>query len=500
MSGSPAKISPMLVPPSALKDSPAPIDPPHKTRMRRHTRRVKPLKPILSNPAIPAIASEEGDIKKTIARPKIEPIMPYPRTEVFSTGDIKKLQLQMTEARALRIIRRVIKRAVVQIRLAKDTKRRSIIRELIETERNYVDSLSICHEVYYKPLDRTITSKNPLIDSSTLGQLFGNIDQIRDVHQFGIINVIDEVAPQLRSSFPSHEVYLRIANAFIEIVPKFQQIYPQYLSATENSEAILKKLKKNRKFNQFLQEALFNPRSKCREIEDLLILPTQRIAGYKLLFERVIKYFPIETYPNENKAFKDALDMISEVGATMNAEKSDQTSQMQLLTIAESVNKIPIFMCLLKPGRRYLMQTRAHFVDINDGHLLGAVVMFVMNDILLITTKREKHLFSSNKLTYHDAVPLTQIRFSMFPIDRMIDRAFVMKTDTREYNLYIKPSRKRDEFINKVKSQKKQIVSQVKKQSEDGMEYMQNVFGKLAELYTSERKSRSREEALMSLE
>ena len=87
----------------------------------------------------------------------------------------------MTEARALRIIGRLISRALLPIRMSKDTKRRSIVRELIETERNYVDSLLICEEVYYKPLDKSISSKSPLIDTATLSQLFGNLDQIREI-------------------------------------------------------------------------------------------------------------------------------------------------------------------------------------------------------------------------------------------------------------------------------------------------------------------------------
>jgi hypothetical protein len=42
-----------------------------------------------------------------------------------------------------------------------------VLSELIETERNYVDSLLICEEVDRTPLDRSIPSKNSLIDPPT---------------------------------------------------------------------------------------------------------------------------------------------------------------------------------------------------------------------------------------------------------------------------------------------------------------------------------------------
>ena len=257
---------------------------------------------------------------------RIKPLIPAePPKSLKSMSDINKIikptepsfKIPMTEKRAIRIIGRFVNNVILQIRKANDSKRRSILRELLETERNYVDSLGICYEVYYKPLDRSILEKNPLIDTTAIGQLFGNIDKIHEVHKKFILSVLDELAPKLREEFPEHDVYLKIASTFFELIPKLQQIYKEYL-ATENSEAILKKLKKNRRFNRFLQEALFNPKAKCQEIEDLLILPTQRIAGYKLLFSRILKYFPIETYPQENEAYKGILELIDKIGYSMN--------------------------------------------------------------------------------------------------------------------------------------------------------------------------------------
>ena len=361
------------------------------------------------------------------------------------------------------------------VKLSNDSKRRNIISEMIATERNYVESLCICEEVYYKPLERSIASKSPLIDTDTLRQLFGNIDQIRDVHQNQILKVLDEAMTYLKKPFPPHTAFVNIANVFIEVVPRLQQLYPSYLQSNENYLEILKKLKKNKKFNNFLNEALFNPESKCQEIDDLLILPTQRIAGYKLLFERIIKYFPVETHKEENAKFKAAYNALMQVGKEMNSEKGDSQSQNALLSLAENVTGQPTFFCLMKPGRRVMDSFKCREID-ERGKLLGNVIIYILSDIVLITSKAERSIFSFNKVKYIDAVPFTKIRFSAFDNQKELDRAFVLMTDINRYNLWSKSSIDRDNFVMCIKRERLQIISRVKLMSKNGAEYMQKIL------------------------
>ena len=384
------------------------------------------------------------------------------------------------------------------MKLSNDGKRRRIVCEMIETERNYVNSLCICDEVYYQPLDRSITSKTPLIDTATMGQLFGNIDQIRDLHQNKILKSLDESLPYLKKPFPPKGIYNKIADIFVECAPRLAQLYTSYLSSNENYNEILKKLKKNRKFANFLNEALFNPRAKCQEIDDFLILPTQRIAGYKLLFERIIKYFPVETHKNENEKFTTALKALLQVGKEMDSEKNDARSQDQLLTVAENITKQPPFLCIMKPGRRSLGTFRPREID-NNGKKGSNFIIFVLSDILLITKKPEKSIFQSNKLIYVDAVPFTQVRFSSMNIQKEANNTFVLQTDTQEYNFWVKDPSERDDFIKGIEEQKKQINNKVKMMSEVGAEYMQKMLNQLRDSYLTPSPVITREEALASI-
>jgi hypothetical protein len=397
----------------------------------------------------------------------------------------------------LRTLRHFFIRCIFPIRARADGKRRSIVRELIQTERNYVDSLLICEEVYYKPLDRSIASKSPLIDAPTLRELFGNLDQIRATHQI-ILRVMDKVAPRLKSPFPPHKAYAHIVAPFAELVPRMTQLYTEYLATNEHTEDILKRLKRDKRFRQFLSESLFNPRSKCQEIEDLLILPTQRVAGYKLLLERVLKYFPVETFAREHGVYQQTLDALLGIGALMNAEKGDLGSQDKLLTIAETISKIPSFFCIMKPGRKMVALFKAKELDEQTGKRGRDQVIYVTTDILILAQKSDSS-WSKQQWQYRDATPIIQIRFAVSTVDRFLDLAFMLQTDTASYHLIMKTNKNRDEFIDKVKTMKKGTREAVARQTQAGAEYMHGLLSQLSRYYTTPPPPRSRADALSAL-
>jgi hypothetical protein len=405
--------------------------------------------------------------------------------------------LSPEEVEAIPVCSVLFGQALFKIRLSRDGKRRSITRELVETERNYVDSLLIAEEVYYKPLDRSITSKNPLIDTPTLGQLFGCLDQIRATHQI-ILRAMDEVVPLLKTSLPDPAVYSRIATGILEVMPRLEQLYTSYLASNDHAVDILKKLKKGRKFKNFLCECLFNPRAKCHEIEDLLILPTQRIAGYKLLFERVLRFLPPETFRVQNDDFRRTLDSLLQMGASANAGKTDSAGQEKLLNVAESVTNLPAFMCIMKPSRKYVGSINVKAIDEATKKRTKAYMIFVLSDLVILCRVQEGG-FSSGKLTFVDAIPISQVVLEACKVDKFAASGFVLKSDTERYPLVAKNAEKRESFIGTIKQMKKALVELVRRQTEDGVDFIQGLLAQLTQVYAVPQPPKTRAQALMTL-
>jgi hypothetical protein len=225
-----------------------------------------------------------------------------------------------------------------------------------------------------------------------------------------------------------------------------------------------------------------------------LILPTQRVAGYKLLLERVLKYFPAETFESGQRAYREALDAILGLGALMNEEKSDARSQDKLLTIAETLWKIPSVMCILKPGRKMLGIAKAHMVDEEAQKRGKECCIHVTSDILILAVKAD-----GKRWQYIDAVPIIQIRFAQSSVDKFLDRAFLLQTHTNKYHYLMKTTKDRDDFIEGIKSMKRRIRLVVARQTDAGAEYMQGLLTELTKCYTEPKPHRSRADALRSL-
>jgi hypothetical protein len=61
------------------------------------------------------------------------------------------------------------------------------------------------------------------------------------------------------------------------LLPRIHKYYAEYLKTNEHSEKVIHKLNKNCAFRGFVAASIFNPKAQCRLIEDLVILPVQRI-------------------------------------------------------------------------------------------------------------------------------------------------------------------------------------------------------------------------------
>jgi hypothetical protein len=370
------------------------------------------------------------------------------------------------------------------------------VRELIETERNYYDSLLICDEVYYRPLDASASSKAPLIDLPTLEQLFGNIDEIRSLHQT-IVRAMNAALPRLNAPFPPKATYLGLIGPLSDLVPRMAQLYTQYLTSNENAEEILKRLRRGKKFAGFLTSCLFNPRAKCHEIEDLLILPTQRIGGYKLLIERALRYFPPETFGDVRQAYTQTLNALMGLGAAMNAEKGEQGGQEKLLTIAENLSKMPPFLLLLRPGRRYVSCAKMREFTA-DGHRGPGLRVYITSDILILGKNAESGRVG--KWIFADAIPIVQVRFQEFPQERYAERGFRLLSDTAKYVCLMKTPEKKASFIETITNMKGDLQKTISRQITEGTEYMQGMFSQLSHMYDDPIAMPTREQALLSLE
>ncbi|KAK3594846.1 hypothetical protein CHS0354_005769 [Potamilus streckersoni] len=150
------------------------------------------------------------------------------------------------------------------------TKRRYVMQELIETERDYVKDLGTVVEGYMKHMN-----ENPMPDDMNGKDkiVFGNIHQIYDWHKETFqseLEKCEEDAERVGLTFTRYERRLYMYVKYCENKPKSEFVVAEYIDTYFEE------------IRQKLGHKLHLP--------DLLIKPVQRIMKYQLLLKDILKY------------------------------------------------------------------------------------------------------------------------------------------------------------------------------------------------------------------
>ncbi|KAG2468681.1 ARHGP factor, partial [Polypterus senegalus] len=176
-----------------------------------------------------------------------------------------------------------------------------VLKELLETERMYVNDLSLIVEGYMA----TMNSKGVPEDMKGKDKIvFGNIHQIYDWHKDYFLGELEKCVHEperLADLFIKHERRLHMYVVYCQNKPKSEHIVSEYI------ETYFEELK------QQLGHRL--------QLNDLLIKPVQRIMKYQLLLKDFLKYY--------TKAAEDTTQLEGKITAQGKLLQQDTFSVME---------------------------------------------------------------------------------------------------------------------------------------------------------------------------
>ncbi|PVZ98071.1 hypothetical protein BB558_005934 [Smittium angustum] len=215
-----------------------------------------------------------------------------------------------------------------------------VAKELLETEKVYIDSLEAIMTNYYKPI-----SQKKLLGSQEIRAIFSNIEVIYNLHSIHLLPELIKENKENNLSFIGHVIS--------KYAPMFR-LYIDYINNYEKSQELCEKIKhlwgKNsilpagNNSTTFLQMPtspvdIFSQRTFTRKqsltiskndisptsptsafsLQSLLITPVQRIPRYKLLLERLISHTSCEE--KDYNKLVEAFEQISLVAHEINESK-----------------------------------------------------------------------------------------------------------------------------------------------------------------------------------
>ena len=264
---------------------------------------------------------------------------------------------------------------------ANEQKRNNVINELIETEKSYVRKLKLVQTLYMDKLSASGKEQEPQntenetgifsipsdepnaasISPSEHSMIFGDIGQVIRVNE-------DFLNDLMQSS--------EIGKTILFHIKQFG-VYKNYINFySKSTETIKKCIEKNSGFKMFLDQARINPKSERNSLQDLLIMPIQRIPRYVLLLRDLI----VSTSANspDYSALYEAWCKLSAIGDYINEAKKRAEATQKMFEIQDMVDNCPP--TLIRFPRWYMCKV--------DTKLKGTeYTLFLFNDRLLITKK-----------------------------------------------------------------------------------------------------------------
>eukprot|EP01117_Protostelium_nocturnum_P013837 TRINITY_DN5208_c0_g2_i2.p1 TRINITY_DN5208_c0_g2~~TRINITY_DN5208_c0_g2_i2.p1 ORF type:complete len:722 (-),score=262.47 TRINITY_DN5208_c0_g2_i2:600-2765(-) len=192
-------------------------------------------------------------------------------------------------------------------RKEKVQKFKAVVKELIQTERDYVEDLEIVNTIFYQPLNM-----EDIVPNSDLNELFNNILCILEINRI----ILEELQKREDDLNGPGTIFMQYND--------YLMIYLQYCSHQDRQLLLINELQqKNRNFANFLIAARKNPICRHLPFDSFLSRPVQRICKYPLLLKELINF---ATEDEQLKVLTLALrkmtDCITEINTRMRFTQS----------------------------------------------------------------------------------------------------------------------------------------------------------------------------------
>ncbi|CAL8072042.1 unnamed protein product [Calicophoron daubneyi] len=220
------------------------------------------------------------------------------------------------------------------------TARSSCIREIVDTEKNYVDLLKMLLEKYKIPLTGVLSNEE-------LDEILKYIEELHIIHRELLSNLSLATSPNMNFITLS-EVFLQARDHLL--------IYGEYCGHVQRAQSLVLDIMRNDVDKRTRIEScqLHSEKYNKFHLTELLTVPIQRVLKYHLLLEQLCKLTPAD-HP-ERAELSQAHEAMKELAQTVNEVKRDLDTISAIDQIQASLLEItlPADKKLSSYGRRHM--------------------------------------------------------------------------------------------------------------------------------------------------
>nr|XP_019588337.1 PREDICTED: epithelial cell-transforming sequence 2 oncogene-like isoform X1 [Rhinolophus sinicus]XP_019588338.1 PREDICTED: epithelial cell-transforming sequence 2 oncogene-like isoform X1 [Rhinolophus sinicus]XP_019588339.1 PREDICTED: epithelial cell-transforming sequence 2 oncogene-like isoform X1 [Rhinolophus sinicus]XP_019588340.1 PREDICTED: epithelial cell-transforming sequence 2 oncogene-like isoform X1 [Rhinolophus sinicus] len=320
-----------------------------------------------------------------------------------------------------------------KLQMDSDTKRTRVVRELLQSERKYVQMLEVVRDVYAAPLKAALSSNRAILSAANTQIIFSDILQILGLNR----QFLDNLRNRLQDWGPAHcvgEIFIKFGSQ-LNIYTNFFNNYPVVLKTIEKCKEMIPA------FRAFLKRHDKTPVTKMLSLQELLLYPSRRFDEYIHLLYALRLHTPAEHVDRED--LTTAVDQIKKYKGYIDQMKQIIGMKDQLSDIQRIIWGCPT----LSEVNRYLIRVQdvaqLHCCDEEINFSLRLyehtrdLSLFLFNDALLVSSRGTSHtpFERTSKSTYQfiASVALNRLLIEDIPDSKYIKNAFTLQGPKRQW-------------------------------------------------------------------
>lgn len=344
--------------------------------------------------------------------------------------------------------------------------RENVAREILQTEKDYVNNLMLLMSVFINPIKESLTDNvwKPK-NGSKLGEV--TLKEVKSLYNDlqVIVNYNGKLLRDLTPRVEKWTPHQKLGDIFLQL-GLFLKVYTQYVKDYDRARSELAHARKNSlEFGAYITDLEKSNGAKLenKDIFAYLIMPVQRIPRYQLLLRDLLKH--TEKDHNDFESLQKALDQIASVASYIE-EKAEESEHVHLVSTIQSrfSNRAEN---LVVPGRKFVRQGTLIVWSVKQKKRQPNQV-FLFSDLLVVAKstgsglaalKRKKPMAAEKDLKFRASFQLKYLVPRSIPDDPKNKHSFGLDTEFGEslIRFFAESELEKTEWVNELTTIKKKM-------------------------------------------
>ncbi|KAM9183671.1 A-kinase anchor protein 13 [Dugong dugon] len=280
-------------------------------------------------------------------------------------------------------------------------KRQEVIYELMQTELHHIRTLKIMSDVYSRGMMTDLLFEQQMVE-----KLFPCLDELISIHSQFFQRILERKKESLVEKSEKNFLIRRIGDVLVnqfsgENAERLKKTYGKFCGQHNQSVNYFKDLyTKDKRFQAFVKKKMSSSVVRRLGIPECILLVTQRITKYPVLFQRMLQCTKDNDVEQEDLAQSLSLvkDVIGAVDSKVASyEKKVRLSEIYTKTDSKSIMRMKSGQMFAKEDlkRKTLVRDGSVFLKNAAGRLKEVQAVLLTDILVFLQEKDQKYVFAS---------------------------------------------------------------------------------------------------------